>query len=66
MDKEYCEWVIRPGINDTFWAYTPCKSGFNYLSKVNNANEIEDVYNNYLCPICGNKIKCNIELIRGE
>ena len=34
-----CKWVVREGTYDTFWAHTPCKDGFNYLSKVKRADE---------------------------
>ena len=58
-----CNWIVREGWNNSFWAFTPCKRGFNYLSKINKASEIEKAYNGRLCPICGNTIKCNVELI---
>ena len=43
MSRE-CKWTVRPGTADTFWASTPCKPGFNYLSKVKKAESIKDVY----------------------
>ena len=58
-----CKWIVREGTNNSFWAYTPCKRGFNYLSKISKASEIKKAYNERVCPICGNKIVCNMELI---
>ena len=37
---ETCKWVVREGTHNTFWAFTPCKNGFNYLSKVHKASEM--------------------------
>ena len=62
MSKE-CNWVIRPGTVNSFWAFTPCKPGFNYLEKFNKPEGIAEYYNGRLCPICGGVIKCNTELI---
>lgn len=59
-----CRWTVRPGTSSTFWAHTPCKPGFNYLSKVNNAGQIESAYGGRLCPICGKKIELNLELLQ--
>ena len=58
-----CKWVVRPGTNNSFLAFTHCKPGFNYLSKVSKASQIKSVYNNHLCPICDRKIEINIELL---
>lgn len=58
-----CKWVVRPGKCDTFWAYTTCKSGFNYLSRISRAADIKAMYDGRLCPICGGIIKCNTELV---
>ena len=58
-----CKWTVREGTYDTFWAYTPCKSGFNYLSKIHKADQIKSTYDGRLCPICGNSIECNTELL---
>lgn len=65
MNKEEkeCNWVIRPGTCNSFWGFTPCKPGFNYLSKINKVEDIVECYNGRLCPICGGVIKCNTELI---
>lgn len=60
---DICKWTIREGNNNSYWAFTPCKKGFNYLSRIKNANEIEKAYNGRICPICGNKIVCNTELL---
>lgn len=66
MNKE-CNWVIRPGTHNSYWAFTPCKSGFNYLSKVhgtkNPKTDIKDAYDDRICPICSKTIKCNVELL---
>jgi len=62
-----CKWTIRPGTkNGTFFAFTPCKKGFNYLSKVNKSDDIEATYNGKRCPICGKTIICNMEIIKEE
>lgn len=58
-----CKWVVRPGVGDTLWAYTPCKKGYNYLSKVKCAEHVESVYNGRICPICGNTIECDMSLL---
>ena len=61
MDK--CKWTIREGTNNTFWAWTPCKAGFNYLSKINKTEDIKPIYDNRECPICKRPIVCNTELL---
>lgn len=61
--RRECEWTVRPGTNDTFWASTPCKPGFNYLSKVKKAESIKDVYEGRQCPICGGSIKIDMSLM---
>lgn len=61
-----CKWVVRPGFGGTFWAYTPCKNGFNYLSRVNRKETIKPFYDERLCPICGKPIKCNIDLLEED
>lgn len=58
-----CKWVVREGTNNTFWAYTTCKPGFNYLSRIHEAKDIIPAYNGRLCPICGKKIVINDELV---
>jgi len=58
-----CRWIVRPGTLNTFWAYTPCKKGFNYLSKVHKAEHIKDAYDGRLCPICGKLIECDLWLV---
>ncbi len=58
-----CNWTVRSGTKNTFWAFTPCKKGFNYLSKAKSADEIIPAYDGRLCPICGGIIKCNVELV---
>ena len=57
MDK--CKWTIRPGTAGALFAYTPCKPGFNYLSKVKKVENIKLVYENKECPICGKSIECD-------
>lgn len=54
---EYCEWAVREGWGNSYWASTPCKKGFNYLSKTNRVSQLKDCYENRLCPICGKPIK---------
>ena len=61
-----CKWIIRDGTNNTFWAFTPCQRGFNYLSKVNTVDQIKPTYDGARCPICGNTIECNTELLDTE
>ena len=59
-----CKWVVREGTYDTFWAHTPCKDGFNYLSKVHTAEQIKPTYDGRQCPICGKTIEINTELLK--
>lgn len=59
-----CKWVVREGTNNSYWAFTPCQKGFNYLSKIKKVDEIEKTYSGRICSICGNKIVCNMELVR--
>ena len=54
---EYCEWAVREGWGNSYWGSTPCKKGFNYLSKTNRVSQLKDCYENRLCPICGKPIK---------
>ena len=61
--SEKCRWIVRPGTCNTFWAYTPCKPGFNPLTKISKPEHIKPVYNGRLCPICHKPIECNTELI---
>lgn len=61
-----CKWTIRPGINNSYWAFTPCNPGFNYISRVSRPEDIKPFYDNRRCPICGKPIECNIELIKDE
>ena len=58
-----CKWTVRPGTNNSFWAFTPCKRGFNYLSKVKTIDAIKDAYDGRLCPICGKNIEINMSLL---
>ena len=66
LSNSYCKWVVRPGTNGSFWAHTPCKSGYNPLTKINRANDIEDAYNGRICPICGRTIKIDMSLMVDE
>jgi len=53
-----CKWIIRPSNNpNDFFAFTTCKSGFNYLSKAKNLDEVKSAYQGKECPICKNKIE---------
>jgi hypothetical protein len=56
-----CKWVVRPGTNNSLWAYTTCNPGFNYLSKVDKAEQIKPVYDGCECPICKKPIECNTD-----
>lgn len=62
--SDKCKWVVREGTLNTYWAYTPCKKGFNYLSKTHDAKDIKRIYDNKQCPICGKPIECNMELFK--
>lgn len=66
MNKKYCEWKYRPGTNQSHWAYTPCKSGFNPLTRIENCDPyvgVADYYNNRECPICKRPIKIDYGVI---
>lgn len=55
-----CVWIYRPGTNDTHFAFTSCRPGFNFLSKVSKSKPyvgVADFYNDYNCPICGKRIR---------
>lgn len=68
MSKEKCRWIYRPGTNNSHWAFTTCKSGFNYLSKLSNSEPyvgVADYYNGKQCPICGKPIEMDYSLIDG-
>lgn len=58
-----CKWIVREGNGFPFWAYTTCKSGFNPLSRICKVRQIKPLYDGRRCPICGNLIECNIELV---
>ena len=61
-----CIWVIKPGVNDTFWAYTPCKPGHNYLSRADKVKDIKEYYDGRYCPICHGIIRCNTYLVEED
>lgn len=65
-ESNKCKWVVRPGTQGTYWAYTPCKSGFNYLSRINKPEQIKPAYDGRLCPICHKPIECNTKLLDDE
>ena len=65
-DNSFCKWVIRPGTNNSFWAHTPCKHGYNPLTKVKRVSDIEDTYNGRSCPICGRPIHIDLSLMSKE
>lgn len=54
---EYCEWAVREGWGNSYWARTPCKNGFNPLTKTNKVSQLKDCYEGRKCPICGKPIK---------
>ena len=59
---DYCIWVYRPGTNNSHWAFTTCKSGFNPLTRIPASEPFvgcADFYNDRLCPICDKPIKMN-------
>lgn len=62
-NKEYCSWIIREGTNKSYWANTRCRGGFNYLSKVNRADQIIPTYDGCECPLCKKPIKISLELL---
>ena len=47
-----CTWVLREGTNDSLFAYTTCKPGFNYLSRSQKKEMVKMMYDGRLCPIC--------------
>jgi len=53
---EYCEWAVREGNVVPYWAFTPCKPGYNPL-KIKRASQLKEYYNNRLCPICHKRIR---------
>ena len=61
-----CKWVVRDGTRNTFWAFTPCQRGFNYLSKIHTAEQIKPTYDGRACPICGKPIECNMYLVEPQ
>ena len=50
MNKEEkeCNWSIMPGTNNSFWGFTPCKPGYNYLPNSNKLEDIVEYYNGRL------------------
>lgn len=66
MSEKYCEWKYRPGTNQSHWAYTPCKSGFNPLTRIENCDPyvgVADYYDGCECPICKKPIKIDYGVI---
>ena len=58
-----CKWTISLGTNNSLWTYTPCKRGFNYLSRVYTIEQVKPAYDGYECSICGKPIECNTVLV---
>ena len=65
--KEHCRWIYRPGTNNSHWANTTCKPGFNYLSRLKDGSPSSvgcaNWYNGKECPICGKPIKMDYSII---
>ena len=64
--KRSCRWRYRPGTSGTHFAFTPCRPGYNYLSKIGASAPrvgIADWYVGRLCPICGETIEMDYSLI---
>lgn len=62
-----CKWIYRPGVNNSHFAMTPCKKGFNYLSKIPNSEPyigVADFYNGKQCPICNKPIEIKYDVIK--
>jgi hypothetical protein len=67
--EEKCIWKYRPGTNDSHFAFTPCRPGFNFLSKLSNSKPyvgVADYYNGYRCPICDKVIQMDYRNIEKE
>lgn len=55
-----CVWAYCPGTERSHWAYTPCRPGYNYLSKISPCKPyvgVADWYTGRMCPICGKNIR---------
>ena len=66
MEKEYCRWIYRPGTNNSHWANTTCKGGFNPLTRIKNCEPyvgVADFYNGKICMVCGKPIQMDYALI---
>lgn len=62
-----CRWIYRPGTNNSHWAYTACKKGFNPLTRIPASEPFigcADFYNNKLCPICDRPICIDYVVIK--
>ena len=58
MDR--CIWKYREGLNGSHYAFTPCKKGFSYLSRISESKSyvgVADYYNGITCPICGKQVQ---------
>lgn len=67
-EQKTCRWIYRPGTDNSHWAMTTCKKGFNYLSKLNDLESyvgVANYYNGRSCPICGKSIKMDYSIIEG-
>lgn len=65
----FCKWIYSSGTNNSHWAHTTCRSGFNYLSKIKECEPyvgVADYYNDKQCPICGKPIKMDYGLINED
>lgn len=66
MNKEHCKWIYRPGTDNSHWADTTCKKGFNALTRIKNCEPyvgVADFYNGKKCTICGKPIQMDYTLI---
>lgn len=63
MEKQVCRWIVREGTSVKYWAFTPCKKGFNPLTKVSKMEHIKPEYDGRQCPICRKPIECDLSLL---
>ncbi len=64
---DYCKWIYRPGTGNSHWAFTPCRPGFNPLTRISNSAPVDgcaDWYNNRMCPICNKPIQMDYALVK--
>lgn len=65
IDVDVCKWVIRPGTENTLWAYLPCRKTYNYLSKTSKKEQVKQTYDGKLCPVCNKPVECDVKLLEG-